>query len=109
MAVELVVAVLVVVALLFTVRIAPESARFAVLAEGQFRTLKGPGILLKAPRPGVKWVRLAVGDSGRLVSTGLADFKGVQVPVEVSSEGNPSAIQISGFRGSLVIARKTVS
>ena len=94
--------------LLYVVRVAPDKVRFVVLDGGQFRTLKGPGLLLKPPRAGVTWVRLTIGDRGNLVSAGLADFNGVLVPVEVSSKKNGPAIRISGFRERLVIVEGVV-
>ena len=107
MTLELVVGTCVVIAIVLLVRIAPDRVRFAVLIDGKFRALKGPGLMLKSPLPAAKWVRLSVGDRGTLISTGLADLNGVQIPVEVNSgDGATSRIRIVGFQKSLVIADK---
>jgi hypothetical protein len=88
---------------LFLVRIVPEKVRVAVVVEGQFRSLKGPGLLLKLPGAGVQWVPLTIGDQGNVVSTGVANFKGVQVPVEVTSRESGSTVRINGFRKNSVV------
>jgi hypothetical protein len=107
-AIGLVALVLFVAIVLFMVRIAPENVRFAIVVEGQFHSLKGPGLLLKLPRAGVQWVPLTIGDQGNVVSTGFANFKGVQVPLEVTSRNGGATVRISGFRNDLVVVEAVV-
>ena len=87
------------------IRIAAENQRYAVFRSGKYVGLKGPGLLLKLPVPVSHWERLSVGMPGEMLTPGIGQFNGVQVPVQVLAGVFPGApIRIAGFTGNAVSA-----
>ena len=99
----LVVMAVVVVAVFLVVRLTSEKQRFAVFSEGQFQGLKGPGLLIRLPRPGVKWMLLSLDDRGALSSKTSAVFGGFELPVETAEGNGGPAVKIVSFTVSKLV------
>jgi regulator of protease activity HflC (stomatin/prohibitin superfamily) len=96
--------ILVVIALpALAVRVAPEHHRFAVLVGGKYAGLKGPGILVRMPVPGAKWLRLRIGDRVDVISTNLAKVGNFHVPVTVESGDAGTVMRIKAFQGNSIV------
>lgn len=99
MLVALVLALLVIVALTSSLKIAGESERFAVFILGRFQAFKGPGLILIAPYT-QKVHRLRVGDVGLLKSSEFACFGDIDIPIRnVDSLRQGQAVRIDRFDG----------
>ncbi len=91
-------ALVMVVAIFVSIRIAGEYERFAVFVLGRFAGIKGPGLLLRWPGSGAVWTRISVGDSGELLGPDIGRFSDVDLPV--AYEGNlrlGTSVRITGF------------
>ena len=96
--------VLVLIALpAIVVRVAPDRHRFAVFVDGKYEGLKGPGILVRLPAPGTKWVRLRIGDRVDVISKGLAKVGSFRIPVTMKSGDAGTGMRIQAFQGDSVI------
>lgn len=84
-------------------RIAGEHERYALVKDGAFKGLYGPGLVftwLLTPQWG-RWARVRLGDRGRLLGVGVALVAGVDLPVEGSGGLAAGAIlRAAGFQGS---------
>ena len=80
------------------IQVLKEDERFALFRHGQYQGLKGPGIVWCLPFLGTR-VRLRVGDIGTLVTSRLAHFGDVTIPVE-GDKLSGSRVRIVGFNGS---------
>ncbi len=85
------------------VRVAPEHHRFGVFMDGKFTGLRGPGILMRMPGAGVKWLRLRMGDRVDVVSTNVAKVGNLHFPVTVQSGGAGKVMRIKGFYGGSIL------
>lgn len=86
------------------VKVAPEHHRFAVFVDGKYLGLRGPGILIRMPALGAKWLRLRIGDKVDVISTNLAKVGNYHFPVTVESGDAGTAMRIKSFqRDSIVI------
>lgn len=95
----LVLALVVIIVLASSLKIAGESERFAVFILGRFQAFKGPGLILVAPYT-QKVHRLKVGDVGLLKSSEFACFSDVDIPISnADSLRQGQAIRIDGFDG----------
>ena len=90
------------------VKLAQDQERFCIFILGKYKGLKGPGIFYKFSGGEVKWIRLRLGDKGKLLSKDIARFKNNDIPIishtniEISS-----TIQIIGFEDDKVIIEKS--
>ena len=90
--------IFVVLLLIRNIKIASENERFAVFSLGRYAGLKGPGLLQKIQGVGGQWVKLSVGDRGKLIAPGMCSIKNIQVPVQIDSKVEINkAIRIIGF------------
>lgn len=81
------------------IRVASENERFAVIDLGNFRALKGPGVLWKLDRS-AEWLRVKLGDRGELLAPGVARVGGSELPVR--TDGLVSVqqfVRVTGFEG----------
>jgi hypothetical protein len=85
------------------VRVAPEHHRFAVFVGGKYTGLKGPGILVRMPGPGTKWLRLRVGDRVEVISTNVAKVGNFHLPVTIESRDAGTGMRIKAFRGDNIV------
>lgn len=85
------------------VRVAPEHHRFAVFVGGKYTGLKGPGILVRMPALGTKWLRLRVGDRVDVISTNLAKVGNFHLPVTRESGDAGTGMRIKGFQGERIV------
>jgi hypothetical protein len=85
------------------VRVAPEHHRFAVFVGGKYKGLKGPGILIRMPAPGAKWLRLRIGDRVDVISTNLAKVGNFRLPVTVESGNAGTGMRIKAFQGESIV------
>ena len=89
--------VIVVLMLSRSIRIAGESQRFAVFTLGRFDGYRGPGLIVVAPIIS-QVLRVAVGDTGTLISPEFVTIGNAEIPVtELDSLAVGSTIQIAGF------------
>jgi len=91
---------LVAVYLLFTgIKIVEETERLALFIGGRFAKLKGPGILLSPPSPGMKRLfRIKLGAVGIYLGSDTARFDSLDLPiVSVTQLRLNDTVQISGF------------
>lgn len=97
---------LLVLLLVSSIRVAADGQRYAVFRLGKYVGLKGLGILVKLPGTGAQWERLSVGMRGELVTKGIGQFRGVQIPVQIEADmlSPAAAIRIVGFSGDTVSA-----
>ncbi len=100
---ELAVAVILIVVAAIALRVAPEHHRFAVFVGGEFRGLKGPGLLVRMPAPGTVWLRLRVGDRVEVISKDLAKVGGLHVPVVTASGRVATPMRIQAFQGDRIV------
>ena len=101
--VSVAVAVLLVIVVLI-LRIVPDRSRFAVLREGRFVGLRGPGLLVKLPGQSQRWVRLSIGDKGNTIDQHVAAINGISVPiVSVDGKASDAELRVSGFRDNEVL------
>ena len=84
------------------IKVAAESERFVVLAAGRFLRLAGPGLLFRLPGSPQQWTRIKLGESGKYLGDGLAEFKGASFPVGVESLRPGETVQIISFEDSKV-------
>jgi regulator of protease activity HflC (stomatin/prohibitin superfamily) len=92
------------------VRVASDHERFAVITVGRFKELKGPGILMKLDGRATEWVRIKLGDRGKLLAPGVARFGEREIPV--SAEGAVEAqrfVRVQGFEGEGAESRPVVA
>ena len=85
------------------VRVAPEHHRFAVFAGGKYCGLRGPGILVRMPAPGAKWLRLRIGDRVDVISTNFAKVGNLHFPVTVESGDAGTVMRIKAFQGDSIV------
>ncbi|HXZ44942.1 MAG TPA: hypothetical protein VEH53_08915 [archaeon] len=99
-----VILILVMIALpALAVRVAPEHHRFAVFVGGKYAGLRGPGILMRMPGAGVKWLRLRIGDSVDVISTNLAKVGSLHFPVIVASGDAGTVMRIKAFQDNSIV------
>ena len=74
-----------------------ENERFAVFIHGEYRGLKGPGMIFKFPVL-MNFIVIQVGDTGELVTPDRAHVKQVLLPVRVrDSSKTGSEVKIIAF------------
>jgi hypothetical protein len=83
--------------------IIPESERMALFKDETYQGLKGPGVVVLLPLPGVKSLKLRIGDRGRLISSNRARFKELVVPVSLASPTTQTDVAIKDFTESGII------
>lgn len=91
------------------IRVASEHERFAVIDLGRFKDLKGPGVLFKLDR-NTEWLRVKLGDRGKLLAPGVARVGGSDLPVR--ADGSVSAqqfVRLTGFEGEASASRLVVT
>lgn len=89
---------LMVIYVLSMFRTANENERFAVFVAGKCVALKGPGLIVQAPGPGKKLIKITLGERGVYLGNALAAFNGVSFPVEASNIEPEDSVQVSSFR-----------
>lgn len=78
-----------------------ESERFAVFVHGEYRGLKGPGMIFKFPVL-MNFIVIKAGDTGELVTPDRAHVKQVLLPVRVrDSCKTGSRVKIIAFEADL--------
>ena len=85
------------------VRVAPEHHRFAVFVGGKYAGLKGPGIMMRMPASGVRWLRLRIGDRVEVISTNLAKLGSLHFPVTVELGDAGTVMRIKAFQGASIL------
>ncbi|HUT73067.1 MAG TPA: hypothetical protein VMW89_20540 [Desulfatiglandales bacterium] len=96
---------IIVIILSRSIKVTADQERFAVIALGQFKKLKGPGLLFKFFWSEVEWVKLRLGDSGELVSPEFGRFQDKDIPVVVGASTKVgSLIKIIGFEENKIVA-----
>jgi hypothetical protein len=86
-----------------TMRVAPDHHRFAEFVGGRYTGLKGPGILVRMPSPGAKWLRLRIGDRVEIISTNLAKVGNFHFPVTAESGDAGAVMRIKAFQGDRIV------
>jgi hypothetical protein len=100
-----IITLIIVIILARSIKAAADQERFAVIAIGQFKKLKGPGVLFKFFGREVEWVKLRLGDRGELVSPEFGRFQDKDIPVIVDSGTKVgSLIKIIGFDEDKIVA-----
>jgi regulator of protease activity HflC (stomatin/prohibitin superfamily) len=94
---------LLIVLVAIAVRVTPEHHRFAVFVGGKLTGLKGPGILIRLPAPGERWLRLRIGDRVHVISTNLAQVGSFHFPVTVESGDAGTVMRIKAFQGGSIV------
>lgn len=90
------------------IRVAGEHERFAVIALGQLKGFKGPGLLLKLDL-NTQWLRVKVGDRGELLAPGVVRLGGRELPVADRGGLSPlQLVRVTGFEGKGPDARLVV-
>jgi hypothetical protein len=89
------------------IQVLRDDERLAIFRDGDYRGLKGPGIVLCLPFLGTS-IRLRVGDTGHLMSQELAQFGEVTIPV-VGDDLSGSLVEIIDFDNSQSPARPRVA
>ena len=80
--------------------------RYAVFLFGEFKGLKGPGILLRNPLSETKWVPIGIGNQGELIAPGLGRFGHLDLPILTEEEVEPGApIRIVQFSTDQIVVR----
>lgn len=80
------------------IQVLKEDERLALFRHGEYQGLKGPGIVWCLPFLDAR-VRLRVGDMGTLMTSTLAHFGDVTIPV-VGDKLSGSRVRIVGFNDS---------
>lgn len=89
------------------IQVLRDDERLALFRVGQYRGLKGPGIVVYLPILDTT-VRLRVGDIGNLMTCETALFERASIPVS-GDELDGSQIEIVGFDDSLSPSRPRVA
>jgi len=84
------------------IKVTAESERFVVIVAGRFLRLAGPGFLFRLPGSPQQWTRIKLGESGKYLGDGLAEFNSVSFPVEVETLGPGETVKITSFEDSKV-------
>jgi regulator of protease activity HflC (stomatin/prohibitin superfamily) len=90
---------------LFTrLKIAQENERFAVHVLGQYKGMKGPGLLIKWTGSETKWSKVKADDRGKAVTHDMVRILDVDIPYQsVEKVKIGDYLRISGFDGEKVI------
>jgi|WetSurMetagenome_2_1015567.scaffolds.fasta_scaffold17161_2 hypothetical protein len=89
---------------MITIKTTSEKQRIAVLRNGHFKRLTGPGVVFLLNWPGKKHLLINVGDHGRLVSVDQAKFGNDILPVVLQGSAKSGDIRISGFQDNMILA-----
>jgi regulator of protease activity HflC (stomatin/prohibitin superfamily) len=99
----IIIIIILIVFLSRSLRIAQDQERFACFTLGQYKELKGPGLLFKFPDSAVEWVRIRLGNKGELLSNDIARFQNKDMPIISSSNISiGSIVQITGFENNKI-------
>ena len=94
---QIVLAVLIIMFLAASLKVASEYQRLALFRLGRYLGLRGPGLILIIPGTD-KCFTIAIGDQGQLINDGIGKFKDVEVPVEYNEKiYTGSRIKVNGF------------
>ena len=63
-------------------KILKDNERFAVTILGRYKNIIGPGYLMKWSGSETKWTKLSLGEVGRFVGDGTAEFQDIAIPVK---------------------------
>ncbi len=74
-----------------------ENERFAVITFGKYQKLIPPGLHFKISGSEVIWLKLSLGQLGSYLGDGIAEFKGMSIPVNFD-EKPTHGVKISGFK-----------
>lgn len=88
------------------IKVIPQDQRFAVVVLGKFQKLVGPGVAIKYQGAITQWARLSLGQPGRYLGDGLADFQGVALPVRFD-EPPKDGVRINSFASNEVWVEPT--
>ena len=87
-------------------KILRDQERFAVFILGRFKNFKGPGLVFKWPNGLPKWIKVSVGDRGKVLKPDWVRIRDWDLPFEYDSSiqvGN--FVRIMGFsEGKLIVA-----
>ena len=101
----IIITIIIVFFLYRSIKVAADQERFAVIALGQFKELKGPGLLFKFFGNEVEWIKLRLGDRGEFVSPEFGRFNDKDIPVIIDSGTQiGSLIKIIGFDENKIVA-----
>jgi hypothetical protein len=92
---------------LMRLKIIKENERFAIHILGQFKGLKGPGLLIKFAGKEAKWTLIKADDRGKVVTDNMFRIKEKDIPFKSADKVRPgSFVRISGFENEHVIVVK---
>lgn len=91
------------IAALLSIRIAKQYERFALHSMGRFAGLKGPGLIVRWPVSGMHWTRISIGDTGELIGADVARFSQIDLPaMHAGNIPSGSAVRVTGFTADAV-------
>ena len=99
-----------VIFIIFKLKVIPGNERCAEFVLGQFRQIRGPGIIFKWSGSEVVWERIAIDHRGELMNRELAQFDAVNVPVKVEGSAHVGDIvRITEFKDDQVWVMKDMN
>ena len=64
------------------IKVIHQNERMAVVILGRYMKLLDPGLKIKFSGPETRWIRLSLGQLGRYVGDGIAEFDGAALPIK---------------------------